>query len=414
MATTPEQQADEQLRAIEGEVGGQPPAGSTPARFSRDEYIGTSPLESNTASSTEKILRYPATVGNDAEHLHWVVFYPLARKGQKSKYITSNKYADAGSNQINESRKAENATNVAGNIVGVMTGAAAGASIASKLLSGGGKANGSPAENIASGIVNGFGKLAGAAGGALVGFAGSEVVTAAYQAVAGNLADVYFAETAVALHVSEKISSSYAANWDIAELGGLIATVGSGATNIAGAITSEGGADYIMRKMGKISSIVGGDLLNNTIEASTKKVENPYKQQLFKSMGFRKFTFDYKFSPRNEAEARTIFGDGSDSDDYQARGILYTFLRHMHPEKTSSNMFLEYPSEFLIVYYYQDRENPMVRKISNCALTNMSIDYGAEGMTSFADGSGMPTECTIRLEFTELETLTGDRIQKGY
>ena len=42
----------------------------------------------------------------------------------------------------------------------------------------------------------------------------------------------------------------------------------------------------------------------------------------------------------------------------------------------------------------------------------MAIDYGAEGYTTFSDG--MPTEATIRLEFTELETLTADRIEKGF
>jgi hypothetical protein len=44
----------------------------------------------------------------------------------------------------------------------------------------------------------------------------------------------------------------------------------------------------------------------------------------------------------------------------------------------------------------------------------MTIDYGAEGFTTFQDTGGMPTEATIRLEFTELETLNNNRIQAGY
>jgi hypothetical protein len=42
----------------------------------------------------------------------------------------------------------------------------------------------------------------------------------------------------------------------------------------------------------------------------------------------------------------------------------------------------------------------------------MTIDYGAEGFTTFENGC--PTEAFIRLQFSELETLTTDRIEKGY
>ena len=44
----------------------------------------------------------------------------------------------------------------------------------------------------------------------------------------------------------------------------------------------------------------------------------------------------------------------------------------------------------------------------------MNIEYGAEGLTSFQGTRGMPTEATIRLEFTELETLTNKRTKRGY
>ena len=46
--------------------------------------------------------------------------------------------------------------------------------------------------------------------------------------------------------------------------------------------------------------------------------------------------------------------------------------------------------------------------------TGMNIDYGAEGFTTFQGTNGMPTEATVRLEFTELETLTNKRSKLGY
>ena len=44
----------------------------------------------------------------------------------------------------------------------------------------------------------------------------------------------------------------------------------------------------------------------------------------------------------------------------------------------------------------------------------MNIDYGGDGFTTFQNTNGMPTEATIRLEFTELETLTNKRSKLGY
>jgi hypothetical protein len=158
-----------------------------------------------------------------------------------------------------------------------------------------------------------------------------------------------------------------------------------------------------LRKLGKVASIAGFDNISNVVAATSKKVENPYKEQLFRSMGFRKFAFDYRFSPKNNDEAEEIFGKD---------GIIQTFSKHMHPTRSQNGLFLTYPSEFLIIYYHNGKENNYIKKISNCALTDMTLEYGAEGFTTFANGC--PSEVAIRLLFTELETLTTDRIEQGF
>ena len=429
MATTttttasPQQQAAQQQQQAAGAPGAAPPANTQPSRWSRNDAEFGDFLNDRDPDSS-LILRYPQNLGSE-EHLHWVVFYPLIRKGKNKQNKPSTPGAnlqiyESGANAIDSEKKAKAAIETASVVTGFQTGAAAG--LMEKFLSLGGNANGQPAQGVVNGVAGGLGKVASTAAngliGGTVGAAGGAMASMLYNALADNLSNVYIGDTCIALHVSEKISTSYSANWDVADLGGLIAAVGSGATSVVDALATGDGADYIARKLGKISSVVGGDLLANTIEASTKRVENPYKQQLFKSMGFRKFTFDYKFSPRNAYEAAEVFGEGHKEykadGSYKKGGILYTFLRHMHPEKSATNMFLEYPSEFVIIYYYMGEENQFVRKVSNCALVNMSIDYGAEGMTAIYDTGGIPSECTIRLEFVELETLTGDRIQKGF
>lgn len=430
---SPQQQATEQQQQAAGAPGGAAPEASQYSRFSRDTEGSSLDDLFNNVAEKDLVLRYPANLESE-EHLHWVVFYPLIREKSKKKPKTSGaplQIYNGGGNNLSNEEAAKKAI-VAGSVVaGFQTGAAAG--MASQFLRQGGNANGTPATGQQQGIISGLGKKLGLLAttfgegliGGVAGAAAGKVVGEGYNLLASNLSNVLIGDTSIALHISEKISTSYSANWDVADLGGIIAAVGSGRTGVVDSLTSGNftgdgdGADFVARKLGKISSIVGGDQLQNVIEAGTKRVENPYKQQLFKSMGFRKFTFDYKFSPRNEDEARIVFGAGNNetakaAGDYSTGGILYTFLRHMHPEKSDTAMFLEYPSEFLIVYYYQGKENQFVRKISNCALVNMAIDYGAEGMTSVYGTDGIPTECTIRLEFVELETLTGDRIQKGY
>jgi hypothetical protein len=85
----------------------------------------------------------------------------------------------------------------------------------------------------------------------------------------------------------------------------------------------------------------------------------------------------------------------------------------MHPEISAGGLFYIYPSEFNIVYYYAGKENPHLNKISTCVLEDMNVDYGgSNGFNTFNDG--MPSEINITLRFKELETLTKERIDKGY
>ena len=58
--------------------------------------------------------------------------------------------------------------------------------------------------------------------------------------------------------------------------------------------------------------------------------------------------------------------------------------------------------------------NKALYKISNCALTNLSIEYGGTDFITFKGTQGYPTEISMKLEFTELEVLSRERIEVGY
>ena len=140
-----------------------------------------------------------------------------------------------------------------------------------------------------------------------------------------------------------------------------------------------------------------------SLDLASGKVANPYKEQLFSNMGFRQFAFNYKFVPRNETEYNEV------------QRIIRLFKYHMHPENDPTGLFLEYPSEFNIQYMYKGEENTHLSKISSCALTDIKITYGnQDAFTTFKGTRGAPAEINMQLAFTELETLTNDRIAEGY
>ena len=113
------------------------------------------------------------------------------------------------------------------------------------------------------------------------------------------------------------------------------------------------------------------------------------------------------FAPRNHREAM------------QVMEIIDTFKYHMHPEASDGDMFLIYPSEFSIAFEILHEgaviQNQNLPKVSSCALTDVKVTYGPDGMfNTFQGTDGIPTEMSMELAFTELETLTAVRIAQGF
>ena len=217
------------------------------------------------------------------------------------------------------------------------------------------------------------------------------------------------------LYVPQAPQEVFGASWSETELGTLLGAANSGAlgqtfsetiTNFKNAITNrdpgmlgnDAGAEFVGRKLAGISAVtqaLGFNFdLNAAIELNTGKVPNPYKEQLFKSMSFRKFAYQFVFAPKNPYEMA------------QAYKIMDVFRRHMHPEKDDSGLFFHYPSLFQIEYQYKGKANQFLTKIADCALTNMSVDYGANStLTTVKGTSGAPTEIKMTLQFQELKLL---------
>ena len=248
-----------------------------------------------------------------------------------------------------------------------------------------------------------LGKTLTTAGGALI--AGGASVAAAEVITTVRLLD------SIQLYVPQSIITAYQANWDQAELGmaGLLTTGRTGVGDILSGEMLEAGARGVAGGAANLPKAAGANAdFGAAFEATSKKVANPFKEQLFKSIGFRKFSFSYTFSPRNIHEYNMV------------EEIIHKFKYHMHPQVSESDIFLIYPSEFSIQFEYYDENTKQVSvnenlpKISSCILENVKVVYGPDGLfQTVKNTGGMPSEITMELSFAEIETLTSNRIDQG-
>jgi len=208
----------------------------------------------------------------------------------------------------------------------------------------------------------------------------------------------------ITLHMQEKPSVSYGINYqdkDLGILGGLLGS-DSDLSNSTQADRLTGLSQSMSLQIAKIPSILPGlGSLSDIIQLGAKVKTNPFREVFFEGIDYRKFNFKYKFMPKNKHESDAVYK------------IINKFKEHMHPELAAGGAFFLYPSEFEIAYYYNNEENKYFNKIATCALTDMSVEYGGEQLSSFSNGN--PTEINLTLSFRELELLTKETIrEQGY
>lgn len=212
-------------------------------------------------------------------------------------------------------------------------------------------------------------------------------------------------KTAIALHVPNQLSASYSMQWDAEDTGLFQVGAKLGAAGIAA--VKDFSPEQLASAGGVVKSAVTGLALSapgvgGALSAMSGLAYNPKKEQLFKGVDFRTFTFDYQFAPRSETEKHNIMR------------IVEMFKLHMHPEfKDKDSFIFIYPSEFDIHYYHLTNENKAIFKHTSCVLTNLSVNYTPNAsFNTFADGS--PTQINIQMTFKELAILTKSEIAKGY
>jgi hypothetical protein len=174
-----------------------------------------------------------------------------------------------------------------------------------------------------------------------------------------------------------------------------------------------------------VVNIAGGELNSEAaLNAVTGAVRNPRKEQLFNEVGFRTFSFTFKFYPKSKKESHDVME------------IVKLFRFHAHPIVTSNQVFYNMPSEFALTFIdltyptlnpFQQigsffgneyggvtaRENQWINKVGRCVLESVSVNYNAvDKLSVFPDGA--PTAVELTLNFKELEAISRNKVKIGY
>lgn len=208
-------------------------------------------------------------------------------------------------------------------------------------------------------------------------------------------------QTAIALYIPNQLSARYSVSWGEEDTFAFSA-LAKGGEEIGRAMQGDLSAN---RTGGIAGDILQSIAINNAPMGQAAGIgagvaANPKKEQAFKNVDFRTFTFEYSFAPKSEAEAANVLN------------IIRSFKYHMHPEyKDTSDFLYIYPSEFDITYYKGGSENLNIHRHTSCVLIEMNVNYTPNGVfTTFPNG--MPTQINMTLTFKELMLLTKESIEK--
>ena len=228
----------------------------------------------------------------------------------------------------------------------------------------------------------------------------------------------------IVLYMPPQLTTNYASAWKENEIGGAVMESAGRIANIINRAEAIGYTDAIgeavpafagqvkriIEKAGAktLSGIVGGDAMGAFDKISNRAMNN-FLEATFTGIGFRKFSYNWKFAPKNVDEV------------FEVEKIIRTFKFHMLPELPDDEKLGRYytvPSEFDIFYMFRGDENAWLNKIQTCVLVNMEINYSPNQYQTFRPVQGKsgapPTEIDMKLDFMETKVITKADILEGF
>lgn len=163
-------------------------------------------------------------------------------------------------------------------------------------------------------------------------------------------------------------------------------------------------------RVGLARVIDKGSMINsgvaNALTLQNRTIINPNIRALFRGVGLREFTFQFKMIARSQLEAEVI------------RQIVQHFREEMYPgiheiaELGGADIGFKFPNVFQIQFNYNGVLNRNIPKLEFCYLRNVSTSINPTGGAFRRDGQ--PNEVDLTLSFVEYKTLTKTDIKAGY
>jgi hypothetical protein len=225
---------------------------------------------------------------------------------------------------------------------------------------------------------------------------------------------IHRVSTAIALYMPPSLSTSYTPVWEAIDGNAAFGVAKAAQDGDMGRVLQEMGAGVAVGLMHDAQDFLKSGLgvdtdIEGAASLAARAAKNPNQEVLFRTIGFREYQFNYKFTPRSEQEAQNV------------ANIIKAFKFYASPEVKQSpgaGRFFIYPAEFDIEFWSNGQKNNFVNKISTCACTGVSVDYtGSGAWSAFRPGSnlaGVPVETNLSLTFKELEIITKNRIIEGF
>lgn len=359
-----------------------------------------------------KDLRFPADTGTTQKLIHYIKFTPTIQEKsdyqvEKQKSPSGKEYRSMADYTSRFSDAVQGSFNPFG--FGSATGIAAGLAAlkGAQGLAEGVKSADSLAELKMSGI-------RGALGGAAIGAIAAPIITGI------NLSrKTRRAAASICLYMPDTIVQTMVNDYDQVSLtqalgtAGLIAQAGGAITDGVidritegkGGFGQSAGSAGLAELGGAIGEKTGafGSGITDVLLFSAGYAQNPQIELLFKSIQNREYLFDFKLTPKNQAEADSIV---------QIIKALKFYAAPEIPQNANGRYFIP-PSEFDIEFMFGSSRNPKLPKIATCVLQGIDVNYGSAGQwAAFEDG--MPVEIALQLRFKEVEVMHKKLIAEGY
>ena len=218
---------------------------------------------------------------------------------------------------------------------------------------------------------------------------------------------------AICLYMPNQVQANYQLNYADDEAGSLAMGLADVFRGLSGGEASMTGGQVTRMAQGATLKALetAAPGATNALSIQSGRILNNKMELAFKGIGRRKFNFTFTFTPHDKSEAKII------------DTIIQRFKFHSHPEfiTGTKGMMMTIPDSFDIQYMYQSQENSFLNRISTCFLTSISVQYGGDRFTAhesaanFAGASGAPpTKTILTMEFSEIETITRERVAEGY